>query len=166
MYAIRSYYALGICNGCQLMIELGLVNSNHSEKPKMDHNISHKFESTFLTIEIGSTPSIMLKTLEGSRLGVWVAHGEGRFVMPYEPSKYNIVAKYIYSEYPGNPNASAYDTAGLVSDCGRHLAMMPHPERAIFPWQCATYPLNKKSDECTPWLEAFVNARKWVQTKK
>ena len=165
-YARPDTLSLGICNGCQLMMELGLVYPNHDEKPVMDHNISHKFESSYLTVKIQENDSVMLKSLAGSQLGVWVAHGEGKFVMPKAETAYNIAGKYLYSEYPGNPNGSMYDTAAVCSDNGRHLAMMPHPERAIFPWQCAYYSTERKADECTPWLEAFVNARKWVEGKK
>ena len=74
--------------------------------------------------------------------------------------------KYSYSEYPGNPNGSCYNAAAIVSNDGRHLSMMPHPERAIFAWQWADYPDNRRNDEATPWLEAFVNARKWIEEKK
>ena len=105
----------------------------------------------------------MFKTLEGTRLGVWVAHGEGKFNMPLAEENYNIPAKYSYSKYPGNPNGSAYNTAAICSKDGRHLAMMPHLERAIFPWQWANYPADRKTDEVSLWKEAFVNAREWVE---
>jgi phosphoribosylformylglycinamidine synthase len=157
--------SLGICNGCQLMMELGLVNSNHEVKPQMLHNKSHKFESAFLNVEIGNNNSVMLKSMAGSRLGIWVAHGEGQFSFPYEEGKYNIPVRYSYDKYPGNPNGSQFNAAGLCSDDGRHLVMMPHLERAIFPWQWAHYPAARKRDEITPWVEAFVNARKWVEEK-
>ena len=162
-YARKDTLSLGVCNGCQLMIELGLIQSD-SEKPSMSHNESHKFESTFLSVEVTSSPSIMLKSLQNSKLGIWVAHGEGKFNLPAEENNYNIALKYAYDSYPGNPNGSDFDTAGVCSTDGRHLAMMPHLERAIFPWQCAFYPSDKKADECTPWLEAFVNALKWIKT--
>jgi phosphoribosylformylglycinamidine synthase len=108
----------------------------------------------------------MFGSLSGSKLGIWVAHGEGRFSLPYAEDKYNVVAKYNYSGYPANPNGSDFDIAGLASADGRHLAMMPHLERAIFPWQQANYPAERKADEVTPWIEAFVNARKWVEANK
>jgi phosphoribosylformylglycinamidine synthase len=107
----------------------------------------------------------MLSSLAGSKLGVWVAHGEGKFALPLDEKKYSIVAKYTYDTYPGNPNGSDYAVAGICSKDGRHLAMMPHPERAIFPWQCAYYPEKNKKDEVTPWIEAFVNARKWIENQ-
>lgn len=165
-YARKDTLSLGVCNGCQLMIELGLVYPDHDQKPKMDHNISHKFESSFVSVEIPQNKSVMFGSLSGSKIGIWVAHGEGKFVLPKEESVYNIVAKYIYSEYPGNPNGSDYDTAAVCSDDGRHLAIMPHLERALFPWQCANYPYRYIKEDVTPWMEAFVNARKWIEDFK
>jgi phosphoribosylformylglycinamidine synthase len=166
-YARHDTLSLGVCNGCQCMIELGLTNPEHTKKPKMLHNDSHKFESEFITVTIPENNSVMLGSLAGSKLGVWVAHGEGKFSLPYSEDKYNIVAKYSYDAYPANPNGSAYATAGICSADGRHLAMMPHPERAIFPWQWATYPRERlNSDQVSPWIEAFVNARKWIENKK
>lgn len=168
--ALDSFYArtdtmsLGVCNGCQLMVELGLINSDHEIKPKMLHNESHKFESSFLNVEIEESSSIMLKTLEGSRLGIWVAHGEGKFELPFDESSYQIPIRYGYSEYPANPNGSDYNAAGICSSDGRHLAMMPHLERAIFPWQWAHYP-EDRTDEVSPWIEAFVNAKNWLIDK-
>ncbi len=143
-YKRENTMSLGVCNGCQLMVELGLVYPEHDEKLKMLHNKSHKFESAFLNMEICENHSIMLKSLTGSRLGVWVAHGEGQFSMPYDESKYHIAGVYGYEGYPANPNGSDYNTAAICSLDGRHLAMMPHPERAIFPWQWAYYPQERK----------------------
>jgi phosphoribosylformylglycinamidine synthase len=157
--------SLGVCNGCQLMIELGLVNPDHRDKPKMLHNNSGKFESAFLNVEIPENHSVMLKTLAGSRLGIWVAHGEGKFHLPYSEKNYHIPLKFSYDKYPGNPNGSRYNAAGLCSVDGRHLVMMPHIERAVFPWQWAYYPENRKKDEISPWVEAFVNAREWIKEK-
>ncbi len=164
-YAREDTLSLGICNGCQLMVELGLINPEHTNRAKMLHNTSHKFESTFLSLQIPENNSVMLSSLSGNKLGIWVAHGEGKFSLPEEESKYNVVAKYNYAAYPGNPNGSNYNVAGICSKDGRHLAMMPHLERAIFPWQNAWYPLDRRADEVTPWIEAFVNARKWVEEK-
>lgn len=169
--ALENFYqredtlSLGICNGCQLMIELGLVYPQHQEKIEMHHNNSHKFESIFLNVDVPENNSVMFNSLAGSKLGVWVAHGEGKFYMPLAENDYNIVAKYSHAGYPGNPNGSKFDTAAVCSHDGRHLAMMPHIERAIFPWQWANYPADR-TDEVAPWIEAFVNARKWVETKK
>ena len=181
-YSREDTLSLGICNGCQLMVELGLINNSRVEQGKlldaerlvnykhgyarMLHNVSHKFESGFVTLQIPENKSVMLGSLSGSKLGIWVAHGEGNFCLPKEESDYCVVAKYNYSGYPANPNGSAYDVAGLCSADGRHLAMMPHLERAIFPWQQAHYPAQRKDDEVTPWIEAFVNARKWIEQVK
>ena len=163
-YAREDTLSLGICNGCQLMVELGLIQQE--SRPRMLHNDSRKFESAYLSLEIPQNKSIMFGSLSGSKLGIWVAHGEGKFHLPAKPEAYNIVAKYNYAEYPGNPNGSDYNVAGICSADGRHLAMMPHLERAIFPWQCGWYPQEHRMDEVTPWIEAFVNARRWVEEKK
>jgi phosphoribosylformylglycinamidine synthase len=161
-YARKDTLSLGVCNGCQLMMELGLVESKGKTQP-MAHNKSHKFESSFLNVDIPENNSIMLSSLAGSKLGIWVAHGEGRFLFEGAEEDYNILMKYSGSNYPANPNKSEYNTAGICSDDGRHLAMMPHLERIIFPWQGAHYPADRKFDEVTPWFEAFVNAKKWVK---
>ncbi len=157
--------SLGVCNGCQLFIELGLINPDHEEKPKMLHNASHKFECTFSAVEIQPNHSVMLGSLAGTKLGIWSAHGEGKFSFPYEESRYNIVAKYAYEGYPSSPNGSDFNTAMMVSDDGRHLVTMPHFERSIFPWNWAYYPKDRK-DAVTPWIEGFVNARKWLESRK
>jgi phosphoribosylformylglycinamidine synthase len=164
-FAREDTMSLGVCNGCQLMMELGLIFPNKTQKPTMLHNNSGKFESTFLSVEVPENNSIMLSSLAGSKLGIWVAHGEGNFNLPEEESAYNIAMKYAASTYPANPNGATYNTAGVTSEDGRHLAMMPHLERAIFPWQCGTYPTDKKQDDVTPWIEAFVNAKNWVAEK-
>ena len=161
-YARTDTMSLGVCNGCQLMVELGLINPKHELKPKMLHNESGKFESAFLSVEVEESSSIMLKSLEQSRLGVWVAHGEGRFDLPFEESTYEISLRYAYEAYPGNPNGSDYNAAALCSEDGRHLAMMPHLERSLFPWQWAHYPEFRSEDEVSPWIEAFENARNWI----
>jgi len=158
--------SLGICNGCQLMVELGLIYPEQEQKIKMLHNESHKFESIFLNVDIPKNDSVMFKTLSNSKLGVWVAHGEGKFSMPLSEENYRIGAKYSYAEYPANPNGSDFDTAAIYSADGRHLAMMPHIERSIFPWHWAYYPTDRKQDEITPWLEAFINAIKWIEKAK
>lgn len=164
-YARKDTLSLGICNGCQLMVELNLINPEDKERAHMLHNESHKFESNFLGLTIPENQSVMLGSLSGNKLGVWVAHGEGKFSLPLPEDHYHVIAKYSYDEYPGNPNGSDYSVAGICSADGRHLAMMPHPERAIFPWQTAYYPLNRKNDEVTPWIEAFLNARLWIEEK-
>ena len=159
--------SLGICNGCQLMVELNLINPEHVNRAKMLHNDSHKFESGFISLAIPENESVMFGSLSGSKIGAWVAHGEGKFSLPMDENSYNIVAKYNYDGYPANPNGSDYSVAGICSPDGRHLAMMPHLERAIFPWQCANYPAERvNTDEITPWMEAFVNAKKWIESHK
>ncbi|MBR3109815.1 MAG: phosphoribosylformylglycinamidine synthase [Prevotella sp.] len=162
-YAREDTLSLGICNGCQLMVELGLTGA---KGVKMQHNDSHKFESEFICLTIPENNSVMFGSLSGSKLGLWVAHGEGKFSLPEAESAYNVIAKYNYAGYPANPNGSAYNVAGICSADGRHLCMMPHPERAVFPWQNAWYPADRRQDEVTPWIEAFVNARHWIEQQK
>ena len=159
-YARKDTLSLGICNGCQLMVELGLTGAKGA---KMLHNDSHKFESEFISLTIPQNNSVMFGSLSGNKLGLWVAHGEGKFSLPEAESAYNVIAKYNYAGYPANPNGSDYNVAGICSADGRHLCMMPHLERAVFPWQNAWYPADRRQDEVTPWIEAFVNARKWVE---
>jgi phosphoribosylformylglycinamidine synthase len=167
--ALENFYkrndtlSLGICNGCQLMTELNLVVPGHANPPKMLHNDSGKFESAFLSVDIPENDTVMFRTLSGMRLGVWVAHGEGKFRLPEDLSSYNVAATYTHPTYPANPNGSEHAVAAIASADGRHLAMMPHLERAFLPWQCGHYPEDRKGDDATPWLEAFVNARKWVE---
>jgi len=132
----------------------------------MCHNRSHKFESAFLSVDIPENNSVMLNSLSGSRLGIWIAHGEGRFHLPEKnDNQYEIVMKYTYDKYPGNPNGSDFNVAAICSSDGRHLAMMPHIERSVYPWQWAYYPVERKDDTITPWIEAFVNAREWIKKK-
>lgn len=170
--ALENFYkredtlSVGICNGCQLMVALGLIYPEHAEMPEMLHNDSHKLESGFVNVTIQPNDSVMLKTLAGSRLGVWITHGEGKFKLPYAESEYAIPMKFSYDKYPANPNGSPFATAAICSKNGRHLAMMPHTERAIFPWNWPYYAEGRENDEVSPWIEAFVNARKWVETHK
>jgi len=165
-YAREDTLSLGVCNGCQVMMELGLVVNNHAQRPYMSNNESNKFESIFLSVDIRSNHSVMLKTLAGSRLGIWVAHHEGKFNLPYPEEKYHIPMTYTHPDYPGNPNGSDYAAAALCSGDGRHLVMMPHLERSIFPWNWAYYPPEFKLHSVTPWIEAFVNARRWIEMKR
>ena len=163
-FARKDTLSLGVCNGCQLMMELGLVfpemGDNH---PKMHHNKSGKFESTFISVDIPENNSVMLKSLKGTTLGIWTAHGEGRFILPEAETEYGISVKYAYDEYPANPNGSDYNAAALCSKDGRHLVMMPHLERTIFPWQNAYYPFQHRKNDVTPWMEAFINAKEWLK---
>lgn len=155
--------SVGICNGCQLFIELGLINPGHDKKPHMTFNDSHKHESAFTSVKILDNHSVMLSSLSGSTLGVWISHGEGKFVLPYNEDMYHIVAKYGYDAYPANPNGSDFSTAMMASVDGRHLVMMPHIERSIFRWNWAWYP-DERTDELSPWITAFVNARQWLES--
>ena len=170
--ALKNFYkredtlSVGICNGCQLLMELELINPEHEVHGKMHHNTSNKHESGFTSVTVQQNNSVMLSTLEGTTLGVWISHGEGKFKVPYSEEKYNIVAKYAYEGYPANPNGSDFNTAMMCDTTGRHLVMMPHIERSTFPWNWAHYPERGQKDEVSPWLEAFVNARKWIENKK
>jgi phosphoribosylformylglycinamidine synthase len=173
-YSRPDTLSLGVCNGCQLMVELGLIGdkivnrkSSNSKSPKMLHNDSHKFESGFVGLTVQKNQSVLMGSLSGSKLGIWVAHGEGKFSLPGKEEDYNIVLKYSYDGYPANPNGSDFTAAGICSADGRHLAMMPHLERAFFPWQCGYYPAERKEqDQITPWIEAFVNAKNWILSHK
>jgi len=156
--------SVGICNGCQLFMELEVINPEHQVHGKMTYNDSHKHESAFTSVKVQENNSVMLSTLAGTTLGVWISHGEGKFKLPLEENKYNIVAKYGYEGYPHNPNGSDFNTAMMCDTTGRHLVTMPHIERSTFQWNWANYPKGRK-DEVSPWLEAFVNARKWLENK-
>ncbi|MDX1461961.1 MAG: phosphoribosylformylglycinamidine synthase [Marinirhabdus sp.] len=157
--------SLGVCNGCQLFIELGLLTQDYADKPKMLHNDTGKFECNFTSVTIEENNSVMLSSLAGSTLGIWAAHGEGKFSFPKEERHYNIVGKYGYDAFPSNPNGSDYNTAMMTDATGRHLVMMPHLERSTFPWNWGHYP-EKRNDEVSPWIEAFVNARHWLENRK
>lgn len=162
-YSRKDTLSLGICNGCQLMMQLGLITPDDDTKPQMLHNDSHKFESAFVNVSVPDTHSVMLKSLSGARLGIWLAHGEGKFSFPMDPSFYHVALRYSYEAYPGNPNGSPEGTAGICSADGRHLAMMPHPERGTYPWNWPLYPADRQDDEVTPWIEMFLNALLWVK---
>ena len=165
-YKREDTLSLGICNGCQVMQELELICPDDEQKPKMLHNDSHKFESNFVALTVAEqTNSVFLKSLTGSTIGIWFAHGEGKFNLPYPEAHYHIPVKYAYDQYPCNPNGSDYNAAAIGSADGRHLAIMPHPERAIKPWNCAHYPEDRTADEVTPWIEIFVNAKNWIKEK-
>ncbi|KGE16115.1 phosphoribosylformylglycinamidine synthase [Sphingobacterium deserti] len=161
-FARPNTLSVGICNGCQLFMELELINPDHETHGKMHHNSSQKHESNFVSVQVQDNNSVMLSTLAGTTLGVWISHGEGKFNLPHEENQYNIVAKYGYAEYPHNPNGSDFNTAMLCDKTGRHLVTMPHIERSIFQWNWANYPAGRQ-DEVSPWIEAFVNAREWIE---
>ncbi|PLW99297.1 MAG: phosphoribosylformylglycinamidine synthase [Marinilabiliales bacterium] len=161
-YAREDTLSLGVCNGCQLMSELELVFPKMEKHPKLHHNKSGKFESGFISVDIPENNSVMLRDFAGSRLGVWIAHAEGQFILNKPESEYNIPMKYSYNSYPANPNGSDYDVAAICSEDGRHLAMMPHIERTFMTWHWPYYPENR-NDEVSPWIKAFVNAREWIE---
>jgi phosphoribosylformylglycinamidine synthase len=168
--ALKSFFkrkdtlSIGICNGCQLWMELDLINPEHEIHGKMTYNDSKKHESSFTSVKIQENNSIMLSSLAGTTLGVWISHGEGKFKLPYTEDNYDIVAKYGYDAYPHNPNGSDFNTAMLCDATGRHLVTMPHIERSTYQWNWANYPL-ERNDEVSPWLEAFINAKNWVLEK-
>ncbi|MBT0608885.1 phosphoribosylformylglycinamidine synthase [Aequorivita echinoideorum] len=162
-FAKKDTLSLGVCNGCQLFVELGLLNPEDKEKPKMLHNATGKFECVFTSVKIQENNSVMLSSFAGSTLGIWAAHGEGKFSFPKEEGHYNIVGKYGYDVLPANPNGSNFNTAMMTDKTGRHLVMMPHLERSIFPWNWAHYPKDRKNDEVSPWVQALVNAREWIE---
>ncbi len=164
-YEREDTLSLGVCNGCQVMVELGLVYPEHSIQPKMLHNESGKFESAFLNVDIQENNSVMLGNMAGMKLGIWVAHGEGKFYLPFNEQKYNIPMKYSHDSYPSNPNGSHFSAASLCSDNGRHLVMMPHLERGFKPWHWPFYSVERKMDEVAPWIQAFVNAKNWISEK-
>nr|WP_262706564.1 phosphoribosylformylglycinamidine synthase [Allomuricauda maritima] len=166
--ALKDFFArpdtlsVGICNGCQLFMELDLINPEHQTHGRMTYNDSHKHESNFTSVKIQENNSVMLSNMAGNTLGVWISHGEGKFSLPHNEEQYHIVAKYGYEDYPANPNGSDYNTAMLCDKTGRHLVTMPHIERSTFPWNWAHYPKDRQ-DVVSPWLQAFVNAREWLE---
>lgn len=169
--ALQQFYdrddtlSLGVCNGCQLMMELGLINRGMEEHPTMKHNASHKFESSFISLEVPDNPSVMFTDLAGSRLGVWLAHGEGRFDFQGKAAQFRVVARYAYDAYPGNPNGSEEDTAAVCSADGRHTAIMPHLERSVYPHNWPWYAAGRK-DEVSPWIIPFIRARQWAEAHR
>jgi phosphoribosylformylglycinamidine synthase len=174
-------FSLGVCNGCQLMALLGWVpwrGISDELQPRFIHNKSGRFESRFSTVRVLRSPSIMLRGMENSVLGIWVAHGEGLAYFPNKnmfkecefglaPIRYVDDDAKITEAYPFNPNGSPAGIAGLCTPDGRHLAMMPHPERAVLKWQWGWMPEElKKSLPASPWLRMFQNAREWCDKKK
>ncbi|BCB95678.1 phosphoribosylformylglycinamidine synthase [Dissulfurispira thermophila] len=174
-------FSLGVCNGCQLMALLGWVpwqGIDDRIQPRFIHNKSGRFESRFLTVKIIDSPSIMLKDMEDSVLGVWIAHGEGLAHFPDKNILNEVIDKKLApiryvddngeftEKYPFNPNDSPLGIAALCTPDGRHLAMMPHPERAFLKWQWAWMPEDmKKNIKASPWLKMFQNAYNWCIEK-
>jgi phosphoribosylformylglycinamidine synthase len=172
-------FSLGVCNGCQLMALLGWIpwkGIPDRIQPRFIRNRSGRFESRFSAVRIFPSPAIMLKGMEGSSLGIWVAHGEGRLHFPEKDILQDVLQQNLApirfiddssnptETYPLNPNGSAYGITALCSPDGRHLALMPHPERTFLKWQWAYIPENWKKDlEASPWLKMFQNARNWCR---
>lgn len=165
-YARENTLSLGVCNGCQVAMELGVIYPELGENhPRMHHNASGKFESAFVDVIVQKNNSVMFGSMSGSRLGIWMAHGEGQFKLPGKESDYLIPVKYAYEQFPGNPNGSDFAAAAVSSKDGRHVAIMPHLERSLFP---ANWPNNRMiiSEEISPWMIPFANAREWVNSHK
>ena len=179
-FARKDTFSLGVCNGCQLMALLGWVGKDltmaETDSPQgvcFTHNKSECFESRFVTVSIQHSDAIMLRSMEGSTMGVWVSHGEGRARFKNEnilndvlhrnlaPIRYVDDDGVVTMKYPLNPNGSPSGIAALCSDDGRHLAMMPHPERCTMLWQWPWMPEEWKRLECSPWLKMFQNAFDW-----
>tara|TARA_Y100000031_G_scaffold150898_2_gene191107 strand:- start:18981 stop:22769 length:3789 start_codon:yes stop_codon:yes gene_type:complete len=181
-YSRPDTFSLGVCNGCQLMALLGWVPGNEineASQPRFIHNHSGRFESRFAQVKILPSPAVLLRGMEGSTLGVWIAHGEGRLIFP-DSSVNDMVrekdlAPLIYTDpsdlptevYPYNPNGSPNGFTALCSEDGRHLAMMPHPERCFQKWQWPWMPEEWKDTlAASPWLHMFQNARSWCEEQK
>jgi phosphoribosylformylglycinamidine synthase len=172
-------FSVGICNGCQLLALLGWVPWSGIEtpaQPRFIHNASGRFESRFATVKVLESPSIMLRGMAGSVLGVWVAHGEGRAHFPDPGMQARVLAEGLApvrfvddhgeptARYPLNPNGSPHGIAALTSPDGRHLAIMPHPERSFLTWQWGWIPQEwKGGSTASPWLKIFQNAREWCE---
>jgi phosphoribosylformylglycinamidine synthase len=181
-YARPDTFSLGVCNGCQLMALLGWVpwrGIEDDRQPRFIRNLSGRFESRWPSIKILPSPAIMLQGMEGSVFGVWVAHGEGRLYCPDRAVLDDIVARHLApaafvddegnptEEYPLNPNGSSRGITALCSPDGRHLALMPHPERAFLLWQWPWVPESWKGKvTVSPWLKMFQNARRWCDERK
>lgn len=181
-YKRTDTFSLGVCNGCQLMALLGWVpwqGIGDDLQPRFISNRSQKFESRWATVRIIPSPSIMFKGMEKSVLGIWVAHGEGRLSFPDKKILKSVVDKklapMVYTDdngdatekYPFNPNGSALGITSLCSPDGRHLAMMPHPERVFLKWQWSWMPEKwKKELKASPWIKMFQNAREWCENNK
>nr|AOE43234.1 phosphoribosylformylglycinamide synthase [Synstelium polycarpum] len=172
-------FSIGLCNGCQLMALLGWVpwrGIEAAKQPRFIHNASGRFESRFVNVAIGKTNAVMLQGMEGTVLGCWSQHGEGRAYFPEESMLADVEAnnlspiRYVNDDgettesYPYNPSGTPNGIASLVSRDGRHLAIMPHPERSFLSWQWPWMPENIKQEvgglcQPSPWLRIFQNAR-------
>jgi phosphoribosylformylglycinamidine synthase len=172
-------FSLGICNGCQLLALLGWVpwtGIADQEQPRFIQNACGRFESRFVAVQIQQSPAVLLRGMEGATLGIWVAHGEGQALFPQPqildrvladglaPVRFVDDANRVTEAYPFNPNGSPHGIAGLCTPDGRHLVMMPHPERSFLPWQWGWMPTDLRQRlEVSPWLQMFQNARLWCE---
>jgi phosphoribosylformylglycinamidine synthase len=179
-------FSLGVCNGCQLFALLGWVpwlGIPDHQQPRFVQNVSGRFESRWVTVKILESPAIMFKGMTDSTLGIWVAHGEGRLHFPDPALMDEVLRKKlvplvfvddegrvdgkISQSYPFNPNGSPFGMTGLCTQDGRHLVMMPHPERAFLKWQWAWMPADLNDQlEASPWIQMFQNAREWCDGEK
>jgi phosphoribosylformylglycinamidine synthase len=175
-------FALGVCNGCQLMSLIGWVGdavTTATAKPSdtldvaLLHNKSGRYECRWSAVKIAPSKSLLLRRLAGSTLGCWIAHGEGRFsfrtpsVLTALKSSNCVALQYCDDTqqptevYPMNPNGSVEGIAGICSPDGRFLAMMPHPERCSEMWQWPYVPPNFQKFQKCPWQVMFDEAFAW-----
>ncbi len=178
-YVRPDTFSLGVCNGCQLFALLGWVpwqGIEPAEQPRFVGNVSGRFESRWSTVKVLNSKAIMLKGMENLTFGIHVAHGEGRLQFPdeaiHEQVKKAGLAPLVFvdddgketEKYPFNPNGSPGGLTGLCSPDGRHLAMMPHPERSFLKWQAHWLPEEMKGElTASPWLQMFQNAYQWCR---
>ena len=154
-------FSLGVCNGCQVMSRLGYIEENIN----LEENKSGKFESRFNLVKIEKTNSIFFSGMEDMVMGIWSSHGEGQIV----GNPTNVPLRYVKPNgiptemYPYNPNGSTGGVCSFSSSCGRHLAMMPHPERCFINSQIPYLDKNHELYDltCSPWILMFRNAYEW-----
>jgi phosphoribosylformylglycinamidine synthase len=167
-------FSLGVCNGCQMISQLGDIVPGSSGWPEFSRNRSEQFEARYVTVEVMASPSIFFAGMEGSRIGIPVAHGEGRVDFDRtgsldELKKKNLLAmRYIDNNgmpterYPLNPNGSLGGITGVTTTDGRVTIMMPHPERVFRSVQMSYGSESRGGQEEGPWLRMFQNARQYV----
>jgi len=162
----KDSFALGVCNGCQMVSNLAEIIPGTENWPSFERNISEQFEARFSSIEVQKSNSIFLDGMAGSIMPIAIAHGEGRAQFSNNFNEGHIGFKYVNhgaevtQTYPHNPNGSEHGVAGLTNDSGRVTIMMPHPERVFRAIQNSYHP--KEWQERSPWMRMFENARKWV----
>jgi phosphoribosylformylglycinamidine synthase len=166
-------FALGVCNGCQMMSRLKDIIPGAEHWPRFERNLSEQFEARFVMVEVPETPSILFDGMAGSRMPIVVAHGEGRAVFDDKRQRKaaEVCLRYVDNRgrktetYPLNPNGSPKGITGLTTPDGRFTIMMPHPERVFravqHSWKLDDWNENAWRED-GPWLRLFRNARKWV----